>query len=170
MEINSIPYSVRSTNGEDRLNWNGANRGDFDLKSTYAIATECSDEGGVFTGTWVWKVDTLPRIKTFMWQCLHNSIRMGECLVRRCLSEPDICPLCQRELETIHRLRNCEAAKNTWSRLGITLNNNFYKESPHHWLEKNCKDNACRLNNQPHRGSYFLLQSGSYGSIGINGL
>ena len=85
-----------------------------------------------------------------MWQCLHNSIGVGECLVERCLSESDIYPLYQRELETIlHRLRNCKAAKNTWSRLGIIPNISFYKGSLHCWLEKNCKDNACRLNNQP---------------------
>ena len=75
---------------------------------------------------------------------------MGECLVERCLSELDICPLCQREPETIlHRLRDCEVAKNTWSRLGIIPNNKFYEGNLHYWLEKNCKDNACRLNNQP---------------------
>ena len=85
-----------------------------------------------------------------MWQCLHNNIGVGECLVERYLSEYDIYPLCQKELETIlHRLRDCEALKNTWSRLGIILNINFYKGNLHCWLEKNCKDNACRLNNQP---------------------
>ena len=49
--------------------------------------------------------ETLPRIKTFLWQCMHYSIGVGECLVRRCLSEFDVCPMFNREFEMIlHRL------------------------------------------------------------------
>lgn len=94
VEINSIPYSVRSVQGEDRLTWTGANRGDFDLKHAYALAMGCESIGGAFTGKWVWKLDIIPQIKTFIWQCLHNSIGVGECLIKRCISESDICPLC----------------------------------------------------------------------------
>ena len=101
-------------------------------------------------GYWVWKVDSLPRIKAFMWQCLHNSIGMGECLVKRHLSESDRCPLCQGEVETIlHRLRDCEIAKATGNRLGVLSTINFFEGNLHIWLEKNCKDNTCRVNNQP---------------------
>ena len=94
MEINAMPYSLRTSLEEDRLIWNDDNRGDFELKSAYTIAIRCSEEEEEFMGSWVWKVDTLPRIKTFVWQCLHNSIGVGECLVRRHLSESDRCPIC----------------------------------------------------------------------------
>ena len=38
MEVNSIPYSVRAIQGENRLIWSGANRGNFDLNHAYALA------------------------------------------------------------------------------------------------------------------------------------
>lgn len=128
MEISSIPYSMRSVQGEDRLTWTGANWGDFDLKHAYALAMGCESVGGAFTRNWVWKLDTIPRVKTFIWQCLHNSIGVGECLVRRCISESDICPLCQREPETfLHKLRDCVTTIQIWERLGISPTSNFYE-------------------------------------------
>ena len=82
MEISFIPYSVRTVQGEDRLLWSGANRGDFDLKHAYALAMGSDSDAGFFNGKWVWKLDTIPRIKAFIWQCLHNAIGVGECLVK----------------------------------------------------------------------------------------
>ena len=83
-----------------------------------------------------------------MWQCLHNSVGVGECLVKRHLSESDRCPICQREVETIiHRLWDCEMAKTTWTSLGIQSNSSFFEDSFHDWLEKNYKDNSCRVDN-----------------------
>ena len=38
MEVDSIPYSVRPIQWEDRLIWSGANRGNFDLNHAYALA------------------------------------------------------------------------------------------------------------------------------------
>ena len=85
-------------------------------------------EAGPFNGMWVWKLDTIPRVKTFIWQCLHNAIGVEECLVKRCISNDDICPLCHRESETIlHRLRDCETSKQIWERLGVRQNSNFYE-------------------------------------------
>ncbi|KAL0016783.1 hypothetical protein SO802_003852 [Lithocarpus litseifolius] len=81
---------------------------------------------------------------------LHNSIGVGECLVKRCISESDTCPLCQREPESIlHRLRDSVNSRQTWERLGISPTNSFYVGNLIHWLEKNCKDNTCGLREQP---------------------
>ena len=148
MEINAMPFSLGTSIEEDRLIWNGDKHGDFELKSAYSLATRCSEEEEEFMGCWVWKVDTLPRIKSFMWQCLHNSIGVGDCLVKRHLSEMDRCPICLREVETIiHRLRDCEMAKTTWTSLGVQPNSSFFEDSLHIWLEKNCKDHGCRVPN-----------------------
>ena len=46
-------------------------------------------------------VDTLPQIKSFMRQCLHNSIGVGDCLVKRHLSELDRCPICLTKLRLL---------------------------------------------------------------------
>ena len=40
-------------------------------------------------------------------------------------------------------------AKTTCTSLGIWSNSSFFEDSIHNWLEKNCKDNSCRVNNQP---------------------
>ena len=143
-------YSLGASIEEDRLIWNGDKHGDFVLKSAYSIATRCSEEEEEFRGFWVWKVDTLPCIKSFTWQCLHNSIGVGDCLVKRHLSELDRCLICLSEVETIiHRLRGCEMAKTTWTSLGVQPNGNFFEDSFPIWLEKNCKFNGCRVPNQP---------------------
>ncbi|KAK9998309.1 hypothetical protein SO802_017912 [Lithocarpus litseifolius] len=137
MEINAMPYSLGVSIEEDRLIWNGNKHGDFELKSVYSIAARCSEEEEEFMGLWVWKVDTLSRIKSFMWQCLHNNIGVGDCLFKRHLSELDRCPNCLREVETIvHRLRDYEMAKTTWTSLGVWPNSNFFEDSLHIWLEK----------------------------------
>lgn len=150
MEINSIPFSIRAEQGGDRLTWAGANRGDFDLNHAYSIAMGCGADGEAFSGQWVWKLEILHRIKTFIWQCVHNSIGVGECLARRIINVSDVCPLCQRDSESIlHRLRDCEAARSIWCHLGINETSNFYEGSLGLWLEKNCKDNRSRVSNQP---------------------
>ena len=56
--------------------------------------------------------------------------------------------LYQREFETIlHGLRDCKVAKNTWGRLGINPTSSFYEGNLQYWMEKNCKDNVCPVNN-----------------------
>lgn len=82
MEIKAMPYSFRSSNEEDRMIWNGANRGDFELKSAYNLATKCSKEEEEFKGSWVWKVDTLPRIKTLEW----GNVLLKDALVKLTLA------------------------------------------------------------------------------------
>ena len=167
-EIRSIPFSMTSNNENDRLTWIGDNRGDFDLKSAYAMAIDCKVGDGKFTGTWVWKLKTLPRIKTFIWQCLHHSIGVGVCLVQRCLSENEVCPLCNNEAESIlHRLRDCPFARNIWHCLGISPTSNFYEDDLQMWLENNCKDQSHKVRHHPLGRSFFLLLFGVYGSIRI---
>lgn len=130
--------------------WAGAKKGNFDSKHAYSIATGSFVYMSSFSGSWVWKLDNLPRIKTFIWQCLHNSIRVGECLVKRCLMDSATCPSCQRESESIlHRLRDCEAARLTWWQMGIHESSNFYEGNLNSCLEKNCMYNGSRMSSQP---------------------
>ena len=72
------------------------------------------------SGKWIWNMDILPRIKTFVWQCYHNSIRVKECLVRRGMLEDAYYPLCGRTPESIiHALRDCKSIKPVWIQLGV---------------------------------------------------
>ena len=62
----------------------------------------------IFSGNWVWKSATWPKIQCFLWQCLHNSIPIREVLVAKGLSIPHSCPLCGVASESIiHTLRDC---------------------------------------------------------------
>ena len=73
-----------------------------------------------FSDKWIWKVDMLPRIQTFFWQCFHNSIGVKDCLVRRGMLEDGTCPLCGRTSETIiHASRDCRNIKPVWIQLGV---------------------------------------------------
>ena len=38
---------------------------------------------GTIDADWIWKLETLPKIKTFLWRCIHNSIGVKTCLTRR---------------------------------------------------------------------------------------
>ena len=155
---------MTAPNEDDRLVWNGENKGDFDLKSAYNLAIGSMDGGDKFTGRWIWKSETLLRIKTFLWQCMHYNIGVGECLVRRCLSESDICPMCNRESETIlHRLRDCSFSRDTQFKLGINPSSNFYEGNLQYWLETNCKDGFHKVGINLLGRLSFPFPSGAFG-------
>ena len=101
MELKSIPHSTLVSSMEDRLIWSGTSHGDFDLKSAYYLAMNFQDSPTPFSGQWVWKMETLLRIKFFIWLCLHDSIGMGVCLARKGLRDLETCQICQREPKTI---------------------------------------------------------------------
>lgn len=65
--------------GRDILAWQSNPRGVFDLRSAYSIANGSAQDFS-FSAKWIWKVNTLPRIRTFLWQCTHNSIGVKGCL------------------------------------------------------------------------------------------
>ena len=53
------------SSGVDKLAWSRSPKGTFDLKSAYRIAM--GDEGiDLFPAPWIWKMNTLPRIRTFL--------------------------------------------------------------------------------------------------------
>ena len=105
MLIQATPYAMTSR-GRDKLAWAESPQGNFSLKSAYSIAMgqgECED----FSAGWVWKVNTLPRIKTFLWMCAHNSIGVRSCLMKRGVCVEELCLVCQEAPESVlHALRD----------------------------------------------------------------
>ena len=77
--------------GVDKLAWSGS-PDTFDLKSAYRIVMgdECIEP---FSAHWIWKVNTLPRIRTFLWKCAHNSIGVKVCLERKDVSHDTTMPV-----------------------------------------------------------------------------
>ncbi|KAL0004773.1 hypothetical protein SO802_012334 [Lithocarpus litseifolius] len=105
------PFTSR---GQDKLAWSGNSRGIFDLWSAYSIATK-EVFSPPFNYGWIWKLQTLLRIKTLLWLCTHNSIGVKVCLVKRGVVIDELCPICQREPESIiHAIRDCAWVKAVW--------------------------------------------------------
>ena len=62
--IQATPISFASR-GQHRLAWSGNPRGTFDLKSAYSFAT-ADEVVPSFNAGWIWKLETLPKIRTFL--------------------------------------------------------------------------------------------------------
>lgn len=92
-----------------------------------------------FTGGWVWKANTYPKIRCFLWQCLHKSIPVRGVLVARGVNTPTLCPLCNNASESIvHMLRDCSQACLFCDSLGIPIQHDlFYGLNFEAWLRIN---------------------------------
>ncbi|XP_065639085.1 uncharacterized protein LOC136071559 [Quercus suber] len=109
-DIQAVPVpAVARCN--DKLAWKFSAKGSFDMKSAYFLATD-QKETNSFSGSWIWKLQSLPRIQMFIWRCMRNSIGVKECLARRGISLDISCPLCLEQPESItHALRDCRLVK-----------------------------------------------------------
>ena len=111
--IQATPVLITNWGG-DKLVWSGNLRGSFDLKSAYSITLDVESTSLVKCG-WIWKIVSFPRIKTFLWQCAHDSIGVKGCLVRRGVEEDDKCPVCHLESESVlHAFRDCPRVMAVW--------------------------------------------------------
>ena len=139
MEIKAMPHS-RMSDEKDKLIWAASSNGEFNLASAYKLATSQADFVPPFNGSWIWKLNLLPKIQTFIWMCMHKSIATRECLAIRGLQINPSCPLCHQYPESIlHLLRDCPIASNVWHNLNPpSLTSTFFSQDLHSWLEANC--------------------------------
>ena len=75
LKIKATPTPLFA-DGKDRISWASFPSGEFELKEAYKIslfAGEDTLQAGTFMGSWVWKAATIPKIKCFLWQCVHRS-------------------------------------------------------------------------------------------------
>ena len=147
--IQATPMSIAG-GGRDRIAWIGNPRGIFDLKSAYSLTRE-TDTMCSINARWIWKSETLPKIKTFLWRCVHNSIGVKTCLAKRGIVGEERCPICQREPETIlHALRDCTRAKQAWIQLGVKeTSGDFWLSNLQEWLQINEKVNSSYIEGKP---------------------
>ena len=157
MMIQATPLSLTGRGG-DKLTWARNPRGNFDLKSAYSLAMEAAPDP-LFSTSWIWKAKTLPRIKTFLWMCSHNSIGVKSCLVRRGVVNDEMCPVCQRELESIlHALRDCSSVKSVWCYLGIQdTNHEFWIANLQEWLNANGRMAKSLIDGKPPWSMIFSI-------------
>ena len=128
--------------GRDSFAWRSNPRGVFYLRSVYSLVNGAAQDSS-FSAKWIWKANTLPRIKTFMWQCAHNSIGVKGCLSRRGMGVDDKCPICQEGVETVmHALRDCSWVRSIWRHLGVLPSNQvFWRADLQEWLVYNGNSN-----------------------------
>ena len=102
--------------------------------------------------SWIWKSETLPRIKTLLWRCTHNNIGVKTCLAKRGIVDEDWCPIYQRDSETIlHALRDCPRVKEVWIQSGVkVMNRVFWMSNLQEWLDINGKVNSSYIQGKPH--------------------
>ncbi|XP_013594530.1 PREDICTED: uncharacterized protein LOC106302609 [Brassica oleracea var. oleracea] len=85
----------------------------------------------------VWKVETVPKIKIFMWKSLSNALSVNDGLLARGLKIDPRCQRCGMDGESInHVLFTCHAARRVWAESNFpfprrifenrTLFENFY--------------------------------------------
>ena len=106
VDIQAVPIPIVARSN-DNLAWKFSTKGEFDLKSAYLLASKLM-EAESFPGSWIWKLQTLPRIQMFIWKCMHNSIRVKNCLANRGIPTDASYLLCHDQVESIsHALRDC---------------------------------------------------------------
>ena len=83
---------------------------------------------------------------------MHNSIGVKVCLVKRGVVVDDLCPICQREPESIiHAIRDCVWVKTIWIQLGVSISNQvFWTSNLQDWIILNGKaSSSCDWGNLP---------------------
>ena len=110
------------------------------MRSAYRLAINSSANES-FSGSWIWKLPSLPRIQIFIWKCMQQSIGVKECLANRGIPLETTCPLCHTEAESIlHALRDCSLVKPIWYQLGTHyLYSTFFSQDIREWLTTNCR-------------------------------
>ena len=131
--------------------WASSPSGEFEQKNAYGIARGDCEHSTAFKGNWIWKMDSMSKIKMFIWKCFLLSIPVGEVLQERGIIQDAQCRVCKNKKESIlHALRDCTFAKLTWEKLGISNSGRgFSSGNLGDWLEKNTSINAFKFASIP---------------------
>lgn len=122
--IRQIPLLPRWP--EDKLIWTRNKDGEYSVKKAYrsrvkepkgAENTKASSSYSVSPDTWrqIWKLETIPRVRNFMWRVMNKAIASKEALFHwKCAPDP-LCPICENEVETPeHLFLLCPWVRRAW--------------------------------------------------------
>lgn len=115
------------TRALDKLIWLNTESGDFTTKSGYAAALykRAAEVGQLQTEQrfdWkknVWKLQTLPKIKLFVWKTFHEAIPVGEALLSRHIQVDGLCKRCNLPESIDHLFLHCGFAKQVWNSVPV---------------------------------------------------
>lgn len=128
--IIAIPLS--KSNAPDSLIWHHSKKGMYSVKSGYYVARSCCEQEEtlkpsssfqVCPSLWkkVWNLKVPPKVKHFWWRACKNAVATKENLYRRKWSRDPICPLCNKDVETIqHLLFRCPKIGSVWELCNLT--------------------------------------------------
>jgi len=89
--------------------------GTFTTRSVTWLALEPSKEEPPWSFKWIWNIDTMPKIKIFLWQMCHNALPVRGTLLRRGCRVDPLCPLCLRDIESSdHLFSKCSLTRRVW--------------------------------------------------------
>ena len=125
-EIQATPIPIIARNN-DKLAWKFSPKGSFDMGSAYLIASNLMDAESI-AGSWIWKLQILPRIQMFIWRCMHNSVVVKEVVAKKGILIDTSYPMCHFVSDSLsHALRDCNVVKPVRLHLGIHyLNPSFF--------------------------------------------
>ncbi|XP_018435800.2 uncharacterized protein LOC108808101 [Raphanus sativus] len=70
----------------------------------------------------VWRLETSPKIKHFLWRCLNNSLPVAENMTYRHIAKDKRCSRCDGEAESVnHLLFQCHYARRAWAVANIHI-------------------------------------------------
>ncbi|KAF7802727.1 uncharacterized protein G2W53_041838 [Senna tora] len=118
-----LPQNARRR--DDRWTWSLTTHGGFSVKTAYHAnhaATNTLDTDVDYSNVWrlIWKMNTLPSTKLFLWRAVKNILPTIEALCRCGMEINENCSLCNAEMEFVfHALIGCEQVRSFWASTGL---------------------------------------------------
>ena len=94
LPLNNIP---------DKLVWSSNRNGIFSTRSAYELITN-NNPPIIDYHSWIWKVNTYPKIKNFLWRLSHNGLPTKAKLYQKNIPVPLNCDACQNLFEDAKHL------------------------------------------------------------------
>lgn len=115
VEATHILAILISPSRRDALTWQFTKMGMYSVKTGYeewikrgGLAYNNGDGEAGLRWRWVWQLDSIPKIKVFCWQLLHDILSSRINLIGRFIDVDPFCVRCGTELETSeHALQDC---------------------------------------------------------------
>lgn len=143
-----LSISIPDSTLDDAPFWNKTPNGLFSTKSAHDSLLPAHDHidnpnthNSKFD--WLWNnLKTLPKIIFFLWLCVQNRVNCFLNLFRKHITPSPLCQFCNHEENTLHILRDCKTAKETWGFYNTFLICNlptFYTDTNvYTWISTNC--------------------------------
>jgi len=98
---------------EDTCCWGFTGSGTFSTRSaTWATHKSWDQNEPVWAFKWISQLNTMPKIKIFLWQMLHNALPLRGVLLNRGMVIDPACPLCTQDIEmNDHLFWECPSIK-----------------------------------------------------------